>query len=165
MKLFVCVGSRPYPFDRLFVELDRAVAAHVFESEVFAQIGASSYEPVHFSWKRYLNPEEYKSKLEESDIVVSHGASGSIMGALNAGKKVVAVARLARYGEHINNHQVGINETLGNEGLVLNVTDMADLGSAIHSLETDEVYLKPWHNEKPNAIVDAIDQYIRENLL
>lgn len=165
MRVFVCVGSRPYPFDRLFKELDRAVAAGEFESSLFAQIGASTYEPRSFPWERFMDPDTFKARMEEADIVVSHGASGSIMGALNAGKKVVAVARLARYGEHINDHQVGINETLGNEGLVLNVTDMSKLGSAIRSLETSEVQLRPWRNANPTAIVDTIDEFIKENML
>lgn len=165
MSVFVCVGSRPYPFDRLFRELDRAVEAREFESEVFAQIGSSTYEPRNFPWERFLEPDAFNSCMAEADIVVSHGASGSIMGALNAGKRVVAVARLARYGEHINDHQVGINETLGAEGLVLNVTDLSNLGRAIRSLETGEVKLRPWHNDNPNAIVDAIDEFIKENVL
>ena len=165
MKVFACAGSRPYQFNRLFEELDHAVAVHAFESEVFAQIGASTYEPKGFPWERFMGPELFRAKMTEADIIVSHGASGSIMGALNVGKKVVAVARLARYGEHINDHQVGINETLGNEGLVLNVVDMADLGPAIRSLETGKVRLKQWCNDNPSAIVDAIDEFIQENVL
>lgn len=80
-------------------------------------------------------------------------------------KKVIAVARLAKYGEHINDHQIAINETLAREGLLLNVTDMADLGSAIKALQSGEVELKPWHNDNPTAIVDVIDEFIRENAL
>lgn len=165
MRVFVCVGSRPYPFDRLFRELDRVVASGAIESAVFGQIGSSGYEPKSFPWERFMGPEAFKAKMTEADIVVSHGASGSIMGALNAGKKVVAVSRLARYGEHINDHQVGINETLAAEGLVLSVADMADLGPAIRRLETGEIQLKPWRNDNPNAIIDEIDKFIQENVL
>ena len=32
--------------------------------------------------------------ISKSDLVISHGASGSIMKALNANKKVIAVTRL-----------------------------------------------------------------------
>lgn len=165
MRVFVCVGSRSYPFDRLFKELDRVVASGAIESTVFAQIGSSAYEPKNFAWERFMNSQTFNARMTEADIVVSHGASGSIMGALSAGKKVVVVARLARYGEHINDHQVGINETLASEGLVLNVAAMDDLGPAIRRLETGEIKLKPWRNENPNAIVDAIDEFIQENVL
>lgn len=163
MRIFACAGSRPYQFNRLFKELDRLVAAGVITDEVFAQIGASTYEPENYPFAHFMEPEDFKAAEEKSDIVISHGASGSIMGALNAGKKVIAVARLAKYGEHINDHQVAINETLAHEGLVLNVRDMTDLGSAIQSLQSGEAKLKPWHNDNPTAIVDTIDAFIQES--
>lgn len=163
--IFVCVGSRPYQFNRLFKELDRLVEVGSIGQEIFAQIGASTYEPKNFKFEHFMNPDSFTRKINAADIVISHGASGSIMGALNAGKKVIAVARLAKYGEHINDHQIAINETLAREGLLLNVTDMADLGSAIKVLQSGEVELKPWHNDNPTAIVDVIDEFIRENAL
>lgn len=161
--IFACAGSRSYQFNRLFEELDRLVAAGEVEDDVFAQIGASTYEPRSFPFEHFMEPDDFKAAERRADIIISHGASGSIMGALNAGKRVIAVARLARYGEHINDHQVAINETLAQEGLVLNVTNIADLGPAIRALQTGEVELKPWHNDNPTAIVDVIDEFIQEN--
>lgn len=165
MKIFACAGSRPYQFNRLFKELDRLVATGDITDEIFAQIGSSTYEPKNFPFKHFMEPVDFKAAEGKADIVISHGASGSIMGALNAGKKVIAVARLAKYGEHINNHQVAINETLANEGLVVNVTDMNNLGDAIRALQTGKIQLKPWKNENPNAIMDTIDKFIRENMI
>lgn len=161
--IFACAGSRPYQFNRLFEELDRLVSSGDVKDDVFAQIGATTYEPKSFSFEHFMEPDDFKAAVKRADIIISHGASGSIMGALNAGKKVIAVARLAKYGEHINDHQVGINETLANEGLVLNVTNMSDLGPAICALQSGEIKLKPWRNDNPNAIVDAIDEFIQES--
>lgn len=163
--IFVCVGSRPYQFNRLFEELDRLVAAGRVKGDVFAQIGASTYEPMNFAFEHFMEPDAFRVRMAEADIVISHGASGSIMGALNAGKKVIAVARLAKYGEHINDHQVGINETLAAEGLVLAVREMDELGDAIDAMESGRAYLKPWHNPTPNAIIDEIDRFIQEEVL
>ena len=163
--IFACVGSRPYQFNRLFKELDRLVAVGTVKSEVFAQIGSSTYEPEHFAFEHFMDPDAFRRKMSEADIVISHGASGSIMGALNAGKRVIAVARLARYGEHINDHQIAINETLADEGLVLAVADMAELGDAIERMESGMVKLKPWRNNNPTAIMDAIDEFIQQEVL
>lgn len=163
--IFVCVGSRPYQFNRLFEELDRLVGTGRVRGKVFAQIGASTYEPKNFAFEHFMDPDAFKAKMAEADIVISHGASGSIMGALNAGKKVIAVARLAKYGEHINDHQVGINETLAAEGLVLAVREMDELGDAIEAVQDGRVQLKPWHNPNPNAIIDEIDRFIQEEVL
>ena len=165
LLIFVCVGSRPYQFNRLFEELDRLVGAGCVKESVFAQIGASTYEPTHFAFEHFMDPDAFKAKMAEADIVISHGASGSIMGALSAGKRVIAVSRLAKYGEHINDHQVGINETLASEGLVLAVREMDELGDAIEAMESGSVELRPWKNSNPNAIIDEIDRFIQEEVL
>ncbi|MDI9589576.1 MAG: glycosyltransferase [Acidobacteriota bacterium] len=159
------MGSRPYPFDRLFRELDRIIEEGLVHEEVFAQTGASTYVPRHFPYQAFLSPDEFSEKMGQADIVISHGASGSIMGALSRGKKVIAVARLARHGEHINDHQVGINESFSDEGLVLNVPDLSDLGQAVADMEAGNVSLRPWHNESPQAIPQTIDAFIQEQLL
>ena len=93
-------------FDRLFKKLDELYEKGVLTDSMFAQIGTSTYKPKHYEYKDFISQEEFLEKVKEADIVVSHGASGSIMKALNAGKKVIAVTRLAKYGEHINDHQI-----------------------------------------------------------
>ena len=98
--IFVCVGSRKYPFDRLFVKLDKMCENGEIKDEIFAQIGTSTYKPKRFKYKDFLSPEEFQEKINEADIVITHGASGSIMKALNAGKKVIAVTRLKKYGDY-----------------------------------------------------------------
>ena len=39
--IFVTVGSRNYPFDRLFIKLDELCESGVITDEIFAQIGTS----------------------------------------------------------------------------------------------------------------------------
>ena len=124
LLIFVCVGSRPYQFNRLFEELDRLVGAGCVKESVFAQIGASTYEPTHFAFEHFMDPDAFKAKMAEADIVISHGASGSIMGALSAGKRVIAVSRLAKYGEHINK-MASVYLTAVIEYLVAEVLELA----------------------------------------
>ena len=100
-RIFVTVGSRNYPFDRLFKKLDELCEEGIIKGEMFAQTGSSTYQPKHYQFKDFIPQDEFLKKVEWADIVVSHGASGSIMKALNAGKKVIAVTRLEKYGEHM----------------------------------------------------------------
>lgn len=111
--IFVTVGSRNYPFDRLFVKLDELFDNGILEGELFAQIGTATYRPRNYKYKNFISQDEFLEAINKADIVVSHGASGSIMKALNAGKKVIAVTRLAKYGEHIDDHQIQNNEAFG----------------------------------------------------
>ena len=98
-----------------------------------------------------------------ADIVVSHGASGSIMKALNAGKKVIAVTRLEKYGEHINDHQIQNNEAFAENGYVLAVFEMDSLGNAFQKFYDGVDGTRPWYNQDPLSIVKIIDKFIEEN--
>lgn len=161
--IFVCVGSRNYPFNRLFKELDKLCDEGIIKEKIFAQIGTSTYIPKNFEYKDFISQEEFLQKVKEADIVISHGASGSIMKALNAGKKVIAVTRLEKYGEHINDHQIQNNEAFASNGYVLPVYEMDELKDAIQKIYEGTDNLVPWENKDPMAIVNLIDEFIQEN--
>lgn len=162
--IFVTVGSRKYPFDRLFKKLDELYEDGTLSELMFAQIGTSTYHPKHFKFKDFISPDEFMEKINEADIVVSHGASGSIMKALNAGKKVIAVTRLEKYGEHINDHQIQNNEAFSSNGYALMAgLELDDFGECFKKIYEGSDGLKPWENKDPMAIVNMIDKFIQEN--
>ena len=161
--IFVTVGSRNYPFDRLFIELDKLCEEGIIKDKIFAQIGTTSYQPKHYEYKDFISQEEFLDYIKKSKYVITHGASGSIMKALNADKKVIAVTRLEKYGEHINDHQIQNNEAFGSNGYVLPVFEMEELKEAINKIQTGKDKLKKWKNKDPMAIVNMIDNFIQEN--
>lgn len=161
--IFVTVGSRNYQFDRLFIKLDELFDKGVINDKIFAQIGTSTYIPKHYKYKNFVSQEEFSELINKSDLVISHGASGSIMKALNSGKKVIAVTRLQKYGEHIDNHQIQNNEAFGSNKYVIPVYEMDDLENAFKSIEEGTADLIPWENKDPMAIVNIIDDFIDRN--
>ena len=161
--IFVTVGGRPYPFDRLFKKLDELVENGTIQEEIFAQIGTSNYKPKNYPFTDFVSQEEFSDKINEADIVISHGASGSIMKALNAEKKVIAVTRLEKYGEHIDDHQIQINEAFGENEYVIPVLDLDQLGDGYLKLINNQVKLKKWKNEDKLAVVNLIDEFIIQN--
>lgn len=162
--IFVTVGSRNYPFDRLFKKLDELYDEGVLADSLFAQTGTSTYKPRNYEYKDFISPDEFIEKIKEADIVVTHGASGSIMKALNAGKKVIAVTRLEKYGEHINDHQIQNNEAFGSNRYVLMADlELDDLGECFQKIYDQTDGLKLWVNKDPMAIVNMIDDFIQEN--
>lgn len=162
--IFVTVGSRNYPFDRLFEKLDELYEKGILTDSLFAQTGTSAYIPKHYEYKDFISPEEFIDKINEADIVVSHGASGSIMKALNAGKKVIAVTRLEKYGEHINDHQIQNNEAFSSNGYVLMADlELKNLGECFQKIYNGTDKIVPWENTDPLAIVNLIDRFIQEN--
>lgn len=162
--IFVTVGSRNYPFNRLFEKLDELYEEGIFTDTIYAQIGTSTYQPKYYEYRDFISQEEFTEKIESADIVVSHGASGSIMKALNAGKKVIAVTRLEKYGEHINDHQIQNNEAFGSNRYVLMADlDLENLGECFQKIYSRTDELIPWENKDPLAIVNMVDKFIQEN--
>ena len=162
--IFVTVGSRNYQFDRLFKKLDELYEDGTLTEEMFAQIGTSTYVPKYYQYKDFITQEEFAEKIKEADIVVSHGASGSIMKALNAGKKVIVVTRLEKYNEHINDHQIQNNEAFSSNRYVLMADlELNDLGACFRRIYDGTDGLRAWENKDPLAIVKMVDDFIQKH--
>ena len=100
--IFVTLGSQKFQFNRLL----KAVGELQTDEEIFAQIGYSDYKPQNYKYKEFLDREEFAALEEKADIVITHGGTGAIIGAVKKGKKVIAVPRLKKYGEHVDDHQI-----------------------------------------------------------
>ena len=102
--IFITLGSQKFQFDRLLKEVDRLIADGVIQEKVFAQIGASEYLPQNYTYERFLDRQHFAQIMDQCDSVITHGGTGVIIGAVKKGKKVIAVPRLAKYGEHVDDH-------------------------------------------------------------
>jgi UDP-N-acetylglucosamine transferase subunit ALG13 len=52
------------------------------------------------------------SKMRDADAIVCHAGSGTIRDALELGFRPIVVPRLARFGEHVNDHQLELVSAL-----------------------------------------------------
>lgn len=102
--IFATVGTQ-LPFDRLVVALDQWAASHR-ETEVFAQIGRGVYRPEHIRWAHEIDPQEFRQRMAQCDTVVAHAGMGTIISAIEMGKRVIVMPRRASQGEHRNEHQL-----------------------------------------------------------
>jgi len=133
--IFVIVGSQKFPFERLIREMDRLVEKGVIQDEVVAQIGVSTYEPKHMKWHRFMDKENFDHHIENCDILVTHAGEGSIMTGLLKKRKVIAVPRYERLGEHVSDHQLEIARALEKQNCIINVEDISRLESVISHIE------------------------------
>ena len=123
--ILVTVGTQKQSFDRLF-DLIRN-SKELKKEELIVQRG---YTKCNNS-KRikafdFIPLDEMEEYILKADLVISHGGVGTIFSAIKKGKKVIAVPRLEKYGEHINDHQIEICEALENEGYILYYKDGVD---------------------------------------
>lgn len=158
--IFVTVGSQKFQFNRLLKKIDELISESVITEEVFAQIGASDYIPQNYLYDRFLDRNTFSTKISECDKVITHGGTGVIIGAVKKGKKVLAVPRYAKYGEHVDDHQLQLLKQFDELGIIIACYDMTELEEKYKELCT--AVLNPY-TSKTNELIDSIEQFIKSN--
>ena len=74
---------------------------------------------------------EFQKVFNNADIVITHAGVGNIIYGLEQHKKMIVAARLEKYGEHVNDHQLQILESFANDGYIIPLQDFDKLNEAI----------------------------------
>ena len=157
--IFVTLGSQKFQFNRLLIEIDKLIEEGVIMEEVFAQVGVSDYVPKHYAYKDFLDKDEFSEWQNKCDIVITHGGTGAIIGAAKKGKKVIAVPRLAKYGEHVDDHQVQLLKQFEESNIIAVCYNLNDLGEIYKKLPK-QTFAQYKSNQM--TIVNDIENYINE---
>lgn len=152
MRVFAVMGTQKFPFNRLINALDDA--AGNIGGDFFVQYGHSK-PPMKCSGSPFLEKVVFRSMLENSDVVVTHGGVGTIRSALSEGAKVVAVPRSAVYGEHVDDHQTEIVSAFAEGGFILPCYDPSMITEAIREAFRKEF---PRFNPEPCGIEEEISR-------
>lgn len=103
-KVLVTVGT-DLPFDRLIKRMDEWALDNP-EFEVFAQTGNTKYIPQNIEHERFIEPPQFTERFHQSDLIVSHAGMGTILSSLRYQKPLLVMPRIAKLGEHRNEHQL-----------------------------------------------------------
>lgn len=158
--IFITLGSQKFQFNRLLEAIDEQVANGKIEDLIFAQIGASDYKPQHYEYKNFLDRKDFYYILSKADIVITHGGTGAIMGAIKKGKKVIAIPRLAKYGEHVDDHQLQLIKHLNELGLIIMCQDCGEIYKKIE--ETKKLKINTFLSNT-QKITENIEEFIENN--
>ncbi|PWG64458.1 PssE/Cps14G family polysaccharide biosynthesis glycosyltransferase [Bifidobacterium callitrichidarum] len=160
--IFITLGSQKFQFDRLLKAVDELVASGVITEPVFAQSGYSDYQPKHYEFKQFLDRDEFGVQMSKADIVITHGGTGAIIGAVKKGKKVIAVPRLAKYGEHVDDHQLQLIKEFKQMGIICACDDCSQLVDAL--AEVKNTTYRPFESNT-QTIIDSIDGFVRSQVM
>ncbi len=158
--IFVTVGSQNFQFDRLLRALDNLIGGSELSEEIFAQIGVSNYKPVHYPYKEFLNREDFIEWIDKSDVVITHGGTGTIISSIKRGKKVIAVPRMSRYREHVDNHQLQLIREFSKMGLIYECQNCDELMQAVSCVKSIEFRKYESHTEDFIKSIDAYIEYV-----
>lgn len=154
MSTFVSVGNLKKPFDRLL----RSVQEHValLPGPVIVQHGHTPFTAADCEAVAFLRMEDFQREVARAEIVILHGGAGSIITALQAGKKPIVMPRRERFGEHVDDHQQDLAREFSAAGSILVANDSAELGAAIACARGSNRNADPLRRQDPSPLAELI---------
>lgn len=143
----------------MLIEIDKLIDEGKITEEVFAQIGASDYKPKNFKYSDFLTQDEFKNYMKNADLVITHAGTGAIVTALKNDKLVIAIPRLAKYGEHVDDHQVQLIDEFKELNFIEPVYETEQLADALELVRKNK-YNKYVSNTR--NIIEDIEKFIEK---
>lgn len=137
MKVLVTIGSMvEKKFTRLFRTIDELCEEGVLEGEnVVAQVGFDQYDSKFYKCFDMVPDEEFKRIISESDLIIAHAGTGTVISSIKQGKKVIIFPRMAKYDEHYDDHQLELAELFTRQGYVLKASNKEELRNCIQTID------------------------------
>lgn len=117
--VLVTLGTQKEQFKRLLDYIENSEIS----DEIIVQAGYTSYKSKKMKIFDFIPYEEMEKYIKKADYIITHAGTGSILMPLKLGKKVIACARLSKYGEHVDDHQLQIIDVFRDEKYLLELNN------------------------------------------
>jgi len=155
--VLVLLGTQHNEFKRLIKEVEKIIQNGNIKEKVIVQAGFTKYESDLMEIFDMIPKEKMEELKEKASYIITHGGVGSIVSSVEKGKKVIAVPRYSKYGEHVNDHQIDIVNAFNSRGYIIGVNEVDELENAIERLEQ---FLPVEYSSNSNKLVEIIENYI-----
>ena len=158
--ILVLLGTQDNSFIRLLNSIQECVNKEIIKEEVIIQSGNTKFTSDNMQVFDFVSESDLNNMLKRADLIISHGGVGSVLNAAKLGKKIIAVPRLKKYKEHVNDHQIQLVKSLEKYGYILglyNIEDMEDVLKRIKDFKP-KTYIS--NNEK---LIQTVTDYIDNN--
>lgn len=158
--ILVTLGTQDKKFYRLLDAIQKQIDLGIIKDNVVVQAGCTAdYESKDMEIFDLIPMEEFDNLISKCDILITHGGVGSIITGLKNNKKVIAAARLSKFKEHTNDHQLQIIENFSNDGYILNLSDFDELGNMIKNIDK----FKPKkYKSNTNKFIELVENEINK---
>lgn len=158
--IFVTLGTQAKDFSRLMKMVEELVVAFDIK-DVVAQVGYTNFQSENIVCHSFIPVEQYDNYISKADIIISHAGTSAIFTSIKKGKKVIAVARLKKYGEMVNDHQLEIVRKLSKEGYIIDGTySVVEAWKKIESFTPKKC---DFECTLPQEIGKQIDEWLADN--
>lgn len=159
--IFVTLGTQDKEFPRLLKCIETNIRKGIIKDKVIVQAGSTNFKSSAMKIKDFMDRDEFKKYLTEADLIITHGGVGTILEALKNNKKVIGCARLEKYKEHVNDHQVQLLERFDEDGYIIYAKDLDDFAKYYKKAEKFKPKTYKSNQDKFNK---QLDEYINQNM-
>lgn len=156
--ILVLFGSHEFQFNRLLIEINNLKQEKVIAEEVIVQSGCTSMQTNNLVLRPFIHSSELDVLYEEASYIITHGGSASIMKGIKKGKKVIAVARLRKFNEVIDDHQKQIISEFVKAGYILEWKENEAFEDVLKRLNA---FRPKKYKSKRDEILIYLENYIR----
>ena len=154
----VLLGTQNNDFHRLLDEVQKNIDSGKIKDEVIVQSGFTKYNSNKMKVFNLIPKIELENLVKNADLIITHAGMGSIELALEHNKKVIAVPRLKKFGEHVNDHQKDIQQEFNKKGWIIGIDDVSQLSDAIEKAKKFKP--KKYENNNQEKIIKVIRTFI-----
>lgn len=130
--ILVTLGTQKEQFTRLLDYIENSK----IKDKIIVQAGHTKYKSKKMEIFDFIPYDEMDKYIDEADLVITHSGTGSVLTPLKRGKKVIVCARLCKYEEHVDDHQVELMEVFRDEGYVLELSENNSLDEIIKNIKS-----------------------------
>ncbi len=159
--ILVLLGTQNNSFIRLLDKIEELVKKEIIKEEVIVQSGYTKKDDIDNKIKLidFMSLSELDKLASEARYIITHGGVGSIIMALKLNKKVIAIPRLSKYKEHVNDHQKDIVEVFNKKEHIIGIDQVELLEDAVKNIES----FKPQkYKANNNKMINIIEEFIGE---
>lgn len=155
--ILITLGTQDKQFKRLLDMVQEEIDKGNITDKVIVQAGYTKYESKDMEIFDLIERDKFADLISKCDILITHGGVGSIITGLQNNKKVIVVPRLAKYNEHVNDHQKQITNNFSTAGYILPVNEDDNLGDVL--MKVDKFKPKKYKSNT-NNMTKLIEDYI-----
>ena len=155
--ILVTLGTQDKSFERLLKQIDKEIDKGTIKDKVIVQAGHTKYNSKNMEIFTLVTPNELEEYIKNCDLLITHGGVGSILSGLKYGKKIIAVPRLSKYGEHNNDHQLQLIDKFSSDGYIIPCYEVKDLEESLK--KTKDFVVKKYKSNN-YKFVNLIKNYI-----
>ena len=148
--ILVTLGTQDKTFNRLLDAIQKEIDNKNIKDKVVVQAGFTKYNSKDMEIFDLIDRDKFSDLISKCDLLITHGGVGSILTGLKNNKKIIVCPRLAKYKEHMNDHQVQIVDKFEKAGYILAYNEEDNLADILKKAKTF----------KPKKYISNTDKFV-----